>query len=414
MRKIIFLFCVLMIVPTLTLANSDMVSVSELCQQVEMMGRWTKNYDTPNGEVSVDIPVIVPDVDELPILEIQAVTPEDDGFSWDENDQSVYILSKEDSFTEYADHNLLKFINPQLEADAPSTFFVSERNVMLQAGHDWVYVRRGGRLKYGYKSHYGFEPEIDGIYAEGNINCLLDAKKALQKVLDYFYPREENRFYIYYVEIRERARKVKDLSESGGYVDEYPMGTYYLDLRQVMHGLPIYTGVGERIDSFSADRKFDDAEVKKCFKIEGISISYFEYMTDDSFDVRVCWVREKNMIENDVPLASLQCILREIEQKIKHGNIRNVYEENSCGALPDDEPADADPCGGAEHDFRFRAASTGGGDGPVAKDLCHAERRTERGYPDSRTGCGEMSCHHGGKRSAVYVGNRRRDAEKRI
>ena len=198
-------------------------------------------------------------------------------------------------------------------------------NVMLQAGHDWVYVRRGGRLKYGYKSHYGFEPEIDSIYAEGNINCLLDAKKALQKVLDYFYPREENRFDLDYVEIRERARKVKDLSESGGYVDEYPMGTYYRDLRQVMHGLPIYTGVGERIDSFSADRKFDDAEVKKCFKIEGISISYFEYMTDDSFDIRVCWVREKNMIENDVPLASLQCILREIEQKIKHGNIRNVY-----------------------------------------------------------------------------------------
>ena len=104
------------------------------------MGRWTKSYDTPNGEVSVDIPVIVPDVDELPILEIQAVTPEDDGFSWDENDRSIYILSKEDSFTEYADHNLLKFINPQLEADTPSTFFVSERNVMLQAGHDWVYV----------------------------------------------------------------------------------------------------------------------------------------------------------------------------------------------------------------------------------------------------------------------------------
>lgn len=64
--------------------------------------------------------------------------------------------------------------------------------------------------------------------------------------MDYFYPREENRFDLDYVEIRERARKVKDLSESGGYVDEYPMGTYYLDLRQVMHGLPIYTGVGER------------------------------------------------------------------------------------------------------------------------------------------------------------------------
>ncbi len=45
------------------------------------------------------------------------------------------------------------------------------------------------------------------------------------------------------------------------------------------------------------------------------------------------------------------------------------------------------------------------------KDLRHAERRVERGYPDSRTRCGEMPCHHGGKRSAVYAGNRRRDAE---
>lgn len=140
MKKMMALFWTLLLFPTLALANNDMVSISELRQQVERMGRWTKSYDTPNGEVSVDIPVIVPDVDELPILEIQAVTPEDDGFSWDENDRSIYILSKEDSFTEYADHNLLKFINPQLEADTPSTFFVSERNVMLQAGHDWVYV----------------------------------------------------------------------------------------------------------------------------------------------------------------------------------------------------------------------------------------------------------------------------------
>lgn len=30
MRKITFLFCVLMIVPTLALANNDMVSISEL------------------------------------------------------------------------------------------------------------------------------------------------------------------------------------------------------------------------------------------------------------------------------------------------------------------------------------------------------------------------------------------------
>ena len=37
MKKIFAALCTLMIVPTLTLANSDMVSVSELRQQVERM-----------------------------------------------------------------------------------------------------------------------------------------------------------------------------------------------------------------------------------------------------------------------------------------------------------------------------------------------------------------------------------------
>ena len=61
MKKILFALCALLLVPTLALANSDMVSVSELRQQVEAMGRWTQTYDTPNGGVSVDIPVIVPE-----------------------------------------------------------------------------------------------------------------------------------------------------------------------------------------------------------------------------------------------------------------------------------------------------------------------------------------------------------------
>ena len=68
MRKIIFLFCVLMIVPTLTLANSDMVSVSELRQQAEAMGRWTKTYEAHGRTIEVDVPIIVPEVEEFPVF----------------------------------------------------------------------------------------------------------------------------------------------------------------------------------------------------------------------------------------------------------------------------------------------------------------------------------------------------------
>ena len=60
MKKLIATFFVLLLVPVLATANADMVSISELRQQVETVGRWTQTYDTPNGEVSVDIPIIVP------------------------------------------------------------------------------------------------------------------------------------------------------------------------------------------------------------------------------------------------------------------------------------------------------------------------------------------------------------------
>ena len=75
MKKILFALCVLMIVPTLVLASGDMVSISELRQQVEAMGRWTKTYDTPNGELNVDIPILVPDVEKCPVITVENDRP---------------------------------------------------------------------------------------------------------------------------------------------------------------------------------------------------------------------------------------------------------------------------------------------------------------------------------------------------
>ena len=70
MKKILFALCVLLLVPTLALANSDMVSVSELRQQVERMGRWTKTYEAHGRTIEVDVPIIVPEVNEFPVFSV--------------------------------------------------------------------------------------------------------------------------------------------------------------------------------------------------------------------------------------------------------------------------------------------------------------------------------------------------------
>ena len=45
MKKMMVLFWTLLLFPTLALASGDMVSISELRQQVEAMGRWAKTYE---------------------------------------------------------------------------------------------------------------------------------------------------------------------------------------------------------------------------------------------------------------------------------------------------------------------------------------------------------------------------------
>ena len=68
MKRVRYLLFILLFILNLATASADMVSTSELRQQVEAMGRWTQTYETPNGKVSVDTPIIVPEVENVPIL----------------------------------------------------------------------------------------------------------------------------------------------------------------------------------------------------------------------------------------------------------------------------------------------------------------------------------------------------------
>ena len=70
MKKIFAALCTQMIVPTLALASGDMVSVSELRQQVERMGRWTASYEAYKRKIEVDIPIDIPEVDAVPIVQV--------------------------------------------------------------------------------------------------------------------------------------------------------------------------------------------------------------------------------------------------------------------------------------------------------------------------------------------------------
>lgn len=50
----------------------EYVSVAALHDQAQAMGgTWRETFDTPNGEVTVDAPIVVPDVEAMPVITVE-------------------------------------------------------------------------------------------------------------------------------------------------------------------------------------------------------------------------------------------------------------------------------------------------------------------------------------------------------
>ena len=326
MRKITFLFCVLMIVPTLVLASGDMVSISELRQQVEMMGRWTQTYDTPNGEVSVDIPIIVPEVENMPILQVSAVmgkdVAEEKGLhkSVDQENAGAGIF--------YDDFDVLSKLNANVD-DAAMIFCANPKEIdlaFLQVSHNDPNSMRGGSWDYSSDYYYPNEMNPETLFAEENEQMLSTANDALAVLLQNYYGKENADYDVDYVEVRGKARKRvgRTKNDLGAYKKDYPNGTYYISFRQKLEGIPIYLEIGHKM--LTTNQTYVTQEIAlKCQRIRGIETNTLEYMDETSFILDTTWMREEKQILEDVPLATLEDVMQALEKRIEEGYIRDIY-----------------------------------------------------------------------------------------
>ena len=70
-RKFALILSALLLVCSAASAQ-EYISISELYDQAQAMdGWWRETFNTPNGEMTVDVPIIVPDVDAMPVLTVE-------------------------------------------------------------------------------------------------------------------------------------------------------------------------------------------------------------------------------------------------------------------------------------------------------------------------------------------------------
>ena len=323
MKKLIATFSVLLLVPVLATASTDMVSITELRQQTENIGRWTQTYDTPNGEVSVDIPVIVPEVGTVPILQVSAVMGKDIA-----EEKGLLKSEEQGNGILYDDFDILSKLNADV-SDAATVFCANPEETNLaffQVNLDEPLAKRLGSWDYSSDYYYPNEVNSETLFAEENDQPLSAASDALAVLLQNYYGKENEDYEVDYVEVRGRARKRagRTKNDLGAYKKDYPKGTYFISFRQKIEGIPLYLEIGSKMLTTNQTHITQEVALK-CQRVRGIETNMLEYMDETSFILDTTWMKKENQIQEDVPLAALGEVMQALEKKITEGYIRDIY-----------------------------------------------------------------------------------------
>ena len=314
MRKITLLFCALLLVPTLALANSNMVSISELRQQVEAMGRWTQTYEAHGRTIEVDIPIYIPNEKELAVYDCSAYTeyiknPNSDDknnvYSYNEN---LRELTKENDGTSEAD----------IEVYGKGT----ELRIMLNNPEDLLGKNKNDNIKIKEYGFYQYQVDDKVTYAENNEMSLEEAEKYLEEIVEYFIKDEYNGIDIDYIKIAGRGRKTKSYTdeELGEYVDYYPKGSYFFNYYQTLHKIPIMMTIIATLNNKQENKIYGDL-----FEYWGTTGGICQIMDRNSFWLTIKWMKIEKEHEETVKLLPIEQIINTVEKEIKAGHVRNVY-----------------------------------------------------------------------------------------
>lgn len=247
------------------------------------------------------------------------------------NDLSITCMTEEDeNLIKYSEEGMISYLTNGQYNDSGEITVLSpnnEKSVFFKADYQSPSHLRTDKVKYKEISYYPYEINEEELHAEDNDMSIQDAENYLRDILRYFFG-EDNEIEINFVELRSRGHRVKNLDDTklGDYISDYNMGTYYMKYYQKINGIPVFNDVGERLDTTGFDpEKIVDEVWNKSEPIRRISDNRFEIMTKNSFELVARWLKPIGIIENDVPLVSLEDVIKSIENEIQSGHIRRVY-----------------------------------------------------------------------------------------
>ena len=316
MKRFAGMMGALLLMPTLALASGDMVSVSELRQQVEAMGRWTQTYEAHGRTIEVDIPIYIPNEKELAVYDCSAYTdyiknPNDEDktnvYAYNEN---LKELVKEES-NDKSENAIIEVYDNGTEL---RIMFNSPEELLERNTRDYIKIKESG--------YYPDKVNADVIYAENSDLSLMEAEKYLEEIVRFFIRDGYDGIDIDYIKIAGRGRKTRSYTdeELGECADYYPKGTYFFNYYQKLHHIPIMMTIIATLNNKQENGVYGDL-----FGFWGTTGGICQIMDRNSFWLTIKWMKIEKEHEETVKLLPIEQIINTVEKEIKAGHIRNVY-----------------------------------------------------------------------------------------
>ena len=306
----------LLLVPTLALASSDMVSVSKLRQQVEVVGRWTKIYEAYGRTIEVDIPIYIPNEKELAVYDCSAYT------------DYIKNPNNEDKTNVYAYNENLKELVKEESDDKSENAIIevydngTELRIMFNSPEELLERNTRDYIKIKESGYYPDKVNADVIYAENSDLSLMEAEKYLEEIVRFFIRDGYDGIDIDYIKIAGRGRKTRSYTdeELGECADYYPKGTYFFNYYQKLHHIPIMMTIIATLNNKQENGVYGDL-----FGFWGTTGGLCQIMDRNSFWLTIKWMKIEKEHEETVRLLPIEQIINTVEKEIKAGHVRNVY-----------------------------------------------------------------------------------------
>lgn len=318
--------------------GQEMVSVAELYEQVQAMGGvWRQTFDTPNGEMTVDAPIIVPDVDAMPVITVERAKISEElfeqirqgkkGGSADEHQYEVEL-----------DGKLMEFFlgrdNDYENGERTNRYGYDAANTLWIQHGDYRFSQGEGLMKRAEPSSYLYSGQLqpDQPCLRNSDLTLAGAMQLWKEDIDMCFPDDE--FVIQPSTIIVRGSTLRDKTEEE---KEYKRDGYFkITAEQVIDGVPLIGGIVEASGGSRFSFKHDatpaaNRAAEKLSKFgKGVSsaIDYpmeSRFSNEESYRTINSLVRKRTVEMIDVPLAPLDDVLNEIRKEIEKGNIRELY-----------------------------------------------------------------------------------------